>query len=89
MNQRGNPPHFIIIRMVKPLPCDLFGSFQLRICVTEGYARIKLKVFENIHKQIQHMFLQSLTAIRSKEHKRTSPISFKEGDSVMIQTFKV
>ncbi len=82
----GQSPHFIVFGVEKRLPYDLLGSSQPSVYDFEDYAKIQLKVFADVHTQVRSRLIQTSTARSSKQHKRASPVNFKVGDSVIIQT---
>ncbi len=82
----GQSPHFIIFGMDKRLPYDLLDSSQPFIYDVEDYAKIQLKVFADIHKQVKDKLIQTSSNQSIKQHKRACPVNFQVGDSVMVQT---
>ncbi len=73
----GQSPHYIVFGCHKRLPYDL-SSQQPPIYDPEDYAKIQLQNFSQIH-------LESTSDSRTaKQHRCARPVSFSEGDSVMI-----
>ncbi len=82
----GQSPHFIVFGVKKRILYNLLGSSKPPFYDFEDYAKIQLKVFADIHTQVQNRLLQTSAARSSKQHKRAAPVNFKVGDSVMVQT---
>jgi len=81
----GKSPFYIVYGMEKRLPYDLLDSPQNPVYNMEDYAKSQLNLFSNIHKDVQKRLLASKAAMNSQQHRRSSPVKFQMGDSVMVR----
>ena len=81
----GQTPHFIVFGMEKRLPYDLLSSPQNPVYNVDDYAKQQLRVFSNIHQQVQNRLRESKAAMSSQQHRRSSPVTLKVGDTVMMK----
>ena len=82
----GQSPYYILFGVEKRLPYDLLEASQAPVYDIEQYSKCQLKVFSDIHKEVQNRLFQSKAAMASQQHKRSSPVNIQVGDSVMVQS---
>ncbi len=80
----GQSPHYIVFGSPKRLPYDLLGSQQPPVYDPEDYAKIQLQNFSRIHHAVTEKLKSTSDMRTAKQHKGACPVSFSEGDSVMI-----
>ena len=51
----------------------------------DDYANNQSYVFSNIHENVRNRLLNSKAEMCTQQHRRSSPVILKEGDSVMIR----
>ena len=81
----GQSPHFIIYGVEKRLPYDLLSSPKGPVYNVDDYAKCQLKVFSDIHRDVREQLKKSQATMTSQQHRRSSPITIKAGDSVMVK----
>ncbi len=69
----------------KRLSYDLLEGPHKPVYNIEDYAKSQLKVFSDIHKNVKTRLLASKAAINSQQLRRSSPVTIKVGDSVMVR----
>ncbi len=82
----GQLPHYIVFGGPKHLPYDLLGSQQPPVYDPEDYAKIQLQNFSRIHHAVTEKLKSTSDFRTAKQHKGARPVSFSEGDAVMIAT---
>ncbi len=82
----GQSPHYIVFGCHKRLPYDLLSSRQPPVYNPEDYAKIQLQNFSQIHREVTEKLLSTSDSRTAKQHRCARPVSFSEGDSVMITT---
>lgn len=81
----GRTPYFIIYGVEKKLPYDLLSSPQNPVNNVDDYAKCQLKVFSDTYKGVTNRLKASKTVMSSQQHRRSSPVRIKIGDSVMVK----
>ncbi len=81
----GQSPFYIVYGMEKRLPHDLQEGPHKPAYNIEDYAKSQLKVFSDIHKNVKTRLLASKAAMNSQQLRRSSPVTIKVGDSVMVR----
>ncbi len=51
----------------------------------EDYSKRQLKVFSDIHQDVRRRLLASKTAMSAQQHRRSSPVTIRVRESVMVQ----
>ncbi len=80
----GQSPHYIVFGCHKCLPYDLLSSQHPPVYDPEDYAKIQLQNFSQIHHEVTEKLQSTSDSRTAKQHRYARPISFSEGDSVMI-----
>ncbi|RUM30633.1 MAG: hypothetical protein DSY32_02035 [Aquifex sp.] len=81
----GQSPYYILYGTEKRLPYDLLSSPQKPVYNFDDYAKSQLRVFSDIHTDVRDRLLASKATMSSEQHKRSSPVNIKVGDSVMVR----
>ncbi len=80
----GQTPYYIVYGTQKRLPYDLLSSPRQPIYDPEAYAQIQLNTFATIHKEVAERLKHSSEVRTAKQHRNARPVSFQEGDTVML-----
>ncbi len=80
----GQSPHYIVFGCHKRLPYDLLSSRQPPVYDPENYAKIQLQNFKKIHSEVTEKLMSTSDLRTAKQHRYARPVSFSEGDIVMI-----
>ncbi len=81
----GQSPFYLVYGMERRLPYDLLEGPHKPVHNIEDYAKSQLKVFFDIHKNVKTRLLASKAAVDSQQHRRSSPVIIKVGDSFMVR----
>ncbi len=81
----GQSPFYIVYGMEKRLPYDLLEGPHKPVYNIEDYGKSQLKVFSDIHNNVETRLLASKAAMNSQQLRRSSPVTIKVGDSVMVR----
>ncbi len=81
----GQYPFYIVHGMEKRLPYDLLEGPHKPVYNTEDYAKSQLKVFSDIYKNVKNRLRASKAAMNSQQLRRSSSVTIKVGDSVMVR----
>ncbi len=80
----GQSPHYIVFGSPKRLPYDLLSSQQPPVYDPEDYTNIQLHNFSKIHCKVTQKLQSKSDMKTAKQYKCARPVSFSEGDAVMI-----
>ena len=78
-------PHYILYGIDKRLPYDLLAGPSKPVYNIDDYSSQHMRVFTDIHKKVREKLLASRNEMMQQQHKRATPITFKVGDTVMVQ----
>ncbi|MPC43219.1 hypothetical protein E2C01_036859 [Portunus trituberculatus] len=67
------------------LPYDLLAGPSKPLYNIDYYSSQHLRVFTDIHKKVKDNLLASRNEMMQQQHMRAAPITFKIGDTVMVQ----
>lgn len=81
----GKTPYSIVYGREKRLPYDLLEQPQKPVYNIEDYSKRQLKVFSDIHQDVKRRLLASKTEMAIQQHRRSSPVNIRVGESVMVQ----
>ncbi len=80
----GQSPHYIVFGSPKRLPYDLLSSKQPPLYDPEDYAKIQFHNFSKIYHEVTEKLKSTSDMRTAKKHRCARPVSFSEGDAVMI-----
>ncbi len=81
----GKTPYSIVYGREKRLPYDLLEQPQKPLYNIEDYSKRQLKVFSDIRKDVKRRLLASKTEMATHQHRRSSPVNRRVGESVMVR----
>ena len=81
----GKTPYSILYGKEKRLPYDLLTQPQKPVYNIDDYSKRQLKVFSDIHKDVKHRLIASKTEMTNQQHRRSSPVTIRVGESVMVK----
>ncbi len=81
----GKTPYSIVYGREKRLPYDLLTQPTKPVYNMDDYSQKQLKVFSDIHKDVKNRLLASKTEMSTQQHRRSSPVNIRVGESVMVQ----
>ncbi len=81
----GKTPYSIVYGREKRLPYALLEQPQKPVYNMEDYSKRQLKVLSDIHQDVRCQLLASKTAMSAQQHRRSSPVNIRVGESVMVQ----
>ncbi len=83
----GKSPHYILILYGgdKRLPYDLLTSPQKPVYDIDSYAKQQMRVFTDIHANVQKRLEAPRGDTMAKQHKNAVKITIKVGDAIMVR----
>ena len=80
----GRSPHYIIFGKELRLPYELLNAPQSPVYDAEDYCKSQFRVFSDIHREVKQCLTDSKGEMTAKQHQNAKPITFKQGDIVML-----